>query len=75
MGRMMGLEPTNTGTTTRGLNLLATPATKSIKLLSGLIVSKACFDLKSLFKKSGKFPGRNIRAGRLLCYYRAHDLS
>jgi hypothetical protein len=44
-------------------------------LLSGLIVSKACFDLKSLFKKSGKFPGRNIRAGRLLCYYRAHDLS
>ncbi len=28
MGRMMGLEPTNTGTTNRGLNHLATPATK-----------------------------------------------
>jgi hypothetical protein len=26
MGRMMGLEPTNTGTTIRGLNHLATPA-------------------------------------------------
>ena len=26
MGRVMGLEPTNTGTTTRGLNHLATPA-------------------------------------------------
>ena len=27
MGRMMGLEPTNTGITIRGLNHLATPAT------------------------------------------------
>lgn len=41
MGRMMGLEPTNTGTTIRGLNHLATPAIMRI-----FIVTKTCGNLK-----------------------------
>ena len=32
MGRVMGIEPTNIGTTIRGLNRLATPAISSLTL-------------------------------------------
>lgn len=49
MGRMMGLEPTNTGTTIRGLNHLATPAIfrKKVILSSGIhIVTKWSLKLK-----------------------------
>ena len=33
MGRVVGIEPTNTGTTIRGLNHLATPAIKRLEII------------------------------------------
>jgi hypothetical protein len=47
LGRMMGLEPTNTGTTNRGLNHLATPAIS----ISLNIVTKGASESQALFTK------------------------
>ena len=39
MGRMMGIEPTYTGTTIRGLDRLATPAIESLCIIAWILIS------------------------------------
>ncbi len=38
MGRMMGIEPTYTGTTIRGLDRLATPAIESLYIIETFLI-------------------------------------
>jgi hypothetical protein len=51
MGRVMGFEPTYIGTTTRGLNHLATPATTCSNITIGktLVILKPLIFLEGLF--------------------------
>jgi hypothetical protein len=56
MGRLMGIEPTNAGTTNRSLNHLATTATSLIVTLNTFIYNQNMVGVQVFFEIIPKFP-------------------